>query len=138
MATQQELPLLDFPLDPLESVTKHADSDYRRRTIGGILESYHGNYDILAEALQNAVDAVEDAKLGGSNGPFEIVVTIDLDQNTIAVLDTGIGMTKQEVARALAPNVSFKGSTDVAARKRKAPYRGYKGVGLIFFGLRNG
>lgn len=122
-----------FPVDPLEHVTGGMDVEYRRRTVEGILESYHSNYDALAEALQNAVDAVEDAKLADLKGPFLIEVTVNLNANWISVLDTGVGMSPTEVTSAFAPHVSFKQSSPVQSKRSKQNmYRGYKGVGLTF------
>jgi hypothetical protein len=63
------LQAIQFPLDPLVMVTGGMDAEYRRRTVEGILESYHSNYDMLAESVQNAVDAVEDAKLSDLKSP---------------------------------------------------------------------
>lgn len=82
--------------------------EFRRRTIQGILESYHSSYNVLAEAIQNAVDAVEDAFLEGMPGPYSVEVTVNLTENWIAVLDSGIGMSFQQVTSAFAPNVSYK------------------------------
>jgi len=84
---------IQFPVDPLERGSGGNDIEYRRRTVEGILESYHSNYDVLAEAVQNAVDAVEDAKLEELKAPYLIEVTVNLDGNWIGVLDTGIGMS---------------------------------------------
>jgi len=119
-----------FPLDPLDFIAHKDAMENRRRAIQGILESYHGNYDVLAEAVQNAVDAVEDAHLAGYGEPFLVEVTINLTNNWVSVLDTGIGMSPEQVAAACAPSISFKSPT--AKRDKKNLYRGYKGVGLTF------
>lgn len=122
-----------FPLDPLQSVPGTVDIEYRRRTVEGILESYHSNYDVLAEGVQNAVDAVEDAKLAGLSAPYLVEITINLASNSIEILDTGIGMTPEQVASAFAPHVTFKQSSPVKnKRDRKNMYRGYKGVGMTY------
>ena len=47
---------LKLPANPLEKIVME-DEDHRRR-ITGILESYNSSYDILAESVQNALDAV--------------------------------------------------------------------------------
>ena len=118
-----------YPLDPLAEVVE--TDDYRRSLVSGVLESYNGNYDFLAEAVQNAVDALEDAKLCGLNGPFRLVVTINLIDNSVCILDTGVGMTETDLTRALAPHVSLKADGDIVERRgSKHSYRGYKGVGL--------
>lgn len=116
-----------FPLDPLENV--NPDIDTRRLSVQGILESYHSNYDALSEAVQNAVDAIEDAKLEGLKEPYLVEVTISLAGNWISVLDTGLGMTLDQVKRAFAPQVTYK---QQSKRDQKNLYRGYKGVGLTF------
>ena len=120
---------LVYPLDPLASVVE--TDDYRRSLVSGVLESYNGNYDFLAEAVQNAVDALEDAQLCGLSGPFRLVVTINLTDNSVSVLDTGVGMTETDLNRALAPHVSLKADHQIVERRgSKYSYRGYKGVGL--------
>ena len=120
---------LVYPLDPLASVVE--TDDYRRSLVSGVLESYNGNYDFLAEAVQNAVDALEDAQLCGLRGPFRLVVTINLADNSVSVLDTGVGMTETDLTRALAPHVSLKADGQIVElRGTKHSYRGYKGVGL--------
>ena len=73
-----------FPVDPLDWVGTTNEKEYRRRTVLGILESYHSNYDVFAEAVQNAVDAVEDAYLAGLPEPYLIEVTVNLTNNWVA------------------------------------------------------
>lgn len=124
---------VSFPVDPLERSTSAIDQEYRRRAVEGILESYHSNYDVLSEGIQNAVDAVEDAKLTGLPAPYLVEVTVNLSENSVSILDTGIGMTPEEVASAFAPHVSFKQQSAARPKRdRKNMYRGYKGVGLTF------
>ena len=57
-----------YPHDPLASVVD--GNEYRRSLVSGVLESYNSNYDFLGEAVQNAVDAIEDAKLRGLQWSF--------------------------------------------------------------------
>src|SRR5258708_1151090 len=121
-----------FPVDPLERAGG-SDFEYRRRTVQGILESYHSNYDVLSEAVQNSIDAVEDAYLAGSPAPYLIEVTINFRENWIGILDSGVGMTGEEVTSVFAPHVSFKQQSSPGnKRDKKNMYRGYKGVGLTF------
>ena len=129
MVTRQSEGKVTYPHDPLVPVVQNAD--YRRSVVSGVLESYNSNYDFLAEAVQNAVDAIEDAKLYGHTGPFRLNVTINLLDNYVTVLDTGVGMTESDLARAVAPHVTLKtDGTIIGRRGAKHSYRGYKGVGL--------
>jgi hypothetical protein len=123
----------EFPVDPLVEASGAINIEYRRRAIAGILESYNSNFDVLAESVQNAVDAIEDASLRGETGPFLVEVTVNLRDNWIGILDTGVGMNRQQVRTALGPHVSFKNDpTVLTKRSGKNAYRGYKGVGLTF------
>ncbi len=123
----------DFPVDPLSEGSGTINSEYRRRAIAGILESYNSNYDVLSEAVQNAVDAVEDAVLREEKPPYSVSVTVNLRENWIGVLDTGVGMVRQQVRMALAPHVTFKNDPELLKKRTtKNAYRGYKGVGLTF------
>lgn len=126
----------ELPYNPIDTVMR--SPEHARRTILGVLESYNSNYDALAEAVQNSMDALEDASLNKLPGPFLIDITIDLLANAISILDTGIGMTQDQVCEAFAPSATFKDAVASAAnamikkRGEKHPYRGYKGVGLTF------
>ena len=129
MAAHESEGKITYPHDPLVSVVQVPE--YQRSLVSGVLESYNSNYDFLAEAVQNAVDAIEDAKIIGHSGPFRLDVTINLQENHVSVLDTGVGMTEHDLARAVAPNVSLKiDETIIEQRGAKHSYRGYKGVGL--------
>ena len=121
--------MVTYPHNPLVEVVQ--DDVYKRSLVSGVLESYNSNYDFLAEAVQNSVDAIEDAALTGCEGPFCLEVAINLVENNVSVLDTGIGMTEGDLARTIAPHVSLKVNGEIIRRRgRKHVYRGYKGVGL--------
>ena len=133
MATTMAFPT-GLPFDPLKVAAAAFDDAARRRAVLGVLDSYHSTYDIPSEAIQNAIDAVEDASLLGLPGPYRLEVSIDLESNTISFLDTGVGMNFEQVTQAFAPHVSFK-SISSAHGKRKArnvPHRGFKGIGMTF------
>ena len=120
-----------LPYNPINSVMQN--SEYARRTVLGVLESYNSSYDALSEAVQNSMDALEDAQLNSLPGPYLIDVTIDIKGNSLTVYDTGVGMTEAQVCQAFAPSATFKiDSPTVKSRGDKYPYRGYKGVGLTF------
>ena len=121
-----------FPLDPL-TAGQGFDEESRRRTVTGVLDSYHGNYDVPSEVIQNAVDAVEDAALLGLAGPYLIAVVVNLGDNWMSFLDTGVGMGVEQVARACAPHVSFKEKSEARTKRDKRNmYRGFKGIGMTF------
>ena len=100
------------PLDyPADEVTEDDRLSEARRSVENILESYHRNYDLFAELLQNAVDACEQRWLeeGEAYGNPSIWVTLRLGSaNEITVCDNGVGMTASQFARAVRPNTSFK------------------------------
>ena len=92
-----------------------------------------GSYDVPCEAIQNAVDAIEDAALLKLGGPYLIEIVVNLTENWMSFLDTGVGMTFDEVARAFAPHVSFKNNSPAKSKRTKQNlYRGFKGIGLTF------
>lgn len=119
---------VNLPADPLKNIG--SDYSVHRRTIQGVLASYNNNYDILSEIIQNSVDAVEDQLYTGTTETQTITIIIDLKDNKLSVLDTGVGMTPEECISAFAPHVSFK--DDERRRRYKTKYRGFKGVGLTF------
>jgi hypothetical protein len=121
---------ITFPINPLEKAINN--EEIQRRTVAGVLESYNSNYDVLAEMVQNSVDAVEDAFLSDLPTPYIIEVHINLQKNTISVLDTGIGMSREQAVEAFVPSISFKHNTEIKRKRDKHNYRGYKGVGLTF------
>jgi len=121
---------ITFPVNPLERVFSR--QEIQRRTVAGILESYNGNYDVLTELIQNAVDAIEDAFLSELPEPFVVKVHINLQDNWLSVLDTGTGMNQVQAVEAFAPNASFKNNSLIIQKRGKNSYRGYKGVGLTF------
>ena len=55
-----------------------------------------------------------------SRGPFLLEVKINLKENWISVLDTGIGMASSQVCAALAPSISFKDSPALLKKRKKA------------------
>ena len=98
--------------------------DSLRQGIQNVIDSYHHDWDVLAELCQNAVDAFreKDPPRG------EISVLFDRSSQTIEVLDSGIGMTRERVEKALAPNMGFK--------KGHPKLIGEKGLGLTFCAFR--
>ena len=95
-----------------------------RRIILNILKSYTGYFDIFAELLQNALDALQTRQRFQESGYKPTLwMTIDISSGLVRVVDNGIGMNEEEFRYCLRPNVSFK---------RQADLRGHKGVGATF------
>ena len=65
-----------FPIDPLDHLATRIE--YRQNLIAGILESYNSNYDVFAEVIQNAIDALEDARLSNLPSSYLLEITIHL------------------------------------------------------------
>jgi len=83
--------------------------------------------------VQNAVDALEDAPLLEMAPPYLLEIVINLAENWLSVLDTGVGLASEDIVKAFRPHVSLK--LDQSLRQRRGTvnsYRGYKGVGLTF------
>jgi len=116
--------------DPLEATifqgedNKKIINEAKKREIRNILKCYTGYFDILAEPLQNALDATE-KKFRKASSDYEprIFVEINFHENSITVSDNGSGMNQNEFEYCLAPNISFKTFEDL---------RGNKGVGTTF------
>ena len=91
-----------------------------RKSIKGIDDSYHNFWDILAELLQNSVDAIN--RKEDKTGNIEI--EIDSIKKMIRVKDDGIGIKKDDIPILLSPF-----STD---KEDEFESIGEKGVGLKF------
>ncbi len=96
----------------------------KKREIQNILKSYTGYYDLFAELIQNALDAVE-RRLREEGGAYKsaIWVTIDLRDDSVTVTDNGCRMNVTEFKSFLRPNFSFKDGVTT---------RGSKGVGATY------
>jgi hypothetical protein len=114
--------------DPLLS-NSEADAEIisaaQKRQIRNILKSYVGMYDPFSELIQNAMDAADRRATELKENGYEqrLWLTIDLQENSFAITDNGIGFKEKEFKSFLAPNISFKdGETS----------RGNKGVGATY------
>jgi hypothetical protein len=129
MSTGTVTEQVTFPVNPLDRTGTYSDDNLRRRHIEGILESYNGNYDVVGELLQNSVDAVEDAFLLGLKAPFAIEVTIDLKDNSVSVLDTGVGMSAVEIVKVCVPHESLKPNPAFSTKERQPHTGAIRGSG---------
>lgn len=100
-----------------------------RRELRGILQSYHHYWDILAELLQNARDAIElrrrdQAADGQPVEDGKIHIIVDATNRAVEVIDNGTGIRASFVEEVLAPGGGDKSGTDDQV--------GEKGVGLTY------
>ena len=105
------------------------DDEIIRSNARNIIDSYAHPWDILAESLQNAVDAIEMRAEGEPNCEKFIHITFDESRRSIEVVDSGVGISPDDVTSILTPGKSLK-------RAGVGPgIRGEKGVGLSFMVL---
>ena len=122
--------LFDYePHDPLQD--REASAIEGRLTVHNIIASYHGNYDLFAESVQNAMDAIHERwrAEGDSGYSPRILAIVDLQENTFTVVDNGVGIAGEDCLSVFAPNYSLKSRLIAGGGKR---LRGHKGVGATF------
>ena len=120
-------PLSFQPTGP-DELAAHA-----RNIVKNVLDSYTGRFDILAEAVQNAMDALEvrwGAGLDQADGRKDaevptLKVRLDANANELTVSDNGGGIAGERITKVFTPHLSpkiFEGGAT----------RGHKGVGTTF------
>jgi len=111
-------------LDGFKFLEKTIDEEILRAQAQNILDSYAHPWDLLAEALQNSVDAIEQKVAQDRKAKAQISIVFNCKLRSVEVSDTGIGMSSDELKEVLAPGKSLK--------RGKASLRGEKGVGVSF------
>lgn len=91
-----------------------------RKSIKGIDDSYNNFWDILAELIQNSVDAIN--KKPDKTG--KIKIEVDALNKSIKIYDDGVGIAKEKIPVLLSPFSTDK-ENDIGSI-------GEKGVGLKF------
>ena len=91
-----------------------------RQSIRGIDDSYNNFWDILAEIVQNAIDAIHRGNI--ENG--EVNLYINCMRNEIKITDNGCGIDPEDLPKLLKPFSTNKTGDDSQI--------GEKGVGLKF------
>lgn len=111
-------------LEGFKFLTENVDAGRLKGEARNILDSYSHTWDILAEALQNSVDAIDQRyQQVGNDKPRIIKIVFNAQLRSIEISDTGKGMSADEIKRVLAPHQGYK---------RGGGLRGEKGVGLSF------
>lgn len=106
------------------------------REAENVISSYSKASDFLAEALQNAADAIDVRRATASNDEkvsAAIHITFDRRARRFSVLDTGTGISFNDLQIILTPNVTRKSGPQQRAATSRS--RGHKGVGLSFLAL---
>lgn len=96
--------------DPLETADNSADNEelkFRtiKKRINNVLSDYRNAVDVLAEPVQNAMDAIvraDDSGLYDDDEEPKLTVTIDTEENVIAVEDNGRGFPYEELKQYIA------------------------------------
>lgn len=126
------------PLKILGDTTDTYAAELMRQQVKEIIGSYHHQFDHLYECVQNAVDACERAfvTFGASPDGADYVpmvkITVNLENNSIKVIDNGLGMANEIVTKYFfTPYATMKSGL---ANMRESPtrQRGEKGVGATF------
>ena len=115
----------DSEWDPLKPVLDDAGIlAQKRKEIEGLLISYTGFFDLFSELIQNALDAVDRRAQAEQNSyKPKIWITLNLSENSVKIVDNGMGFTKEQFYSFLSPNISYKSS---------GKDRGNKGVGATY------
>ncbi|MFM9857157.1 ATP-binding protein [Pseudoxanthobacter sp. M-2] len=114
-------PLSENMQDDLED--RSIFQEATKRIVSNILKSYTNYFDVFSELIQNGLDAIDARVKAGQPDTGHISVNINCIENTINVVDNGIGMDARELRYCFRPSVSFK-------NRRES--RGHKGVGATF------
>ena len=121
-----------FEYDEHDPLDRRQASDLEGQlTVHNILKSYRSNYDLFAEAVQNAMDAVHTRwRLEHGTGfTPRVKVIVDLSGNSFTVIDNGTGIPPADCLSVFAPNFSLKSRIRAQPGQR---LRGHKGVGATF------
>lgn len=110
-------------LEGYEFLTETISTNRLQTEARNILDSYSHTWDVLAESLQNSVDAIEQNVKATPDAHALIQIVFNANLRSVEVSDTGVGMSPEQVMSVLAPHQGLK---------RGKGLRGEKGVGLSF------
>jgi hypothetical protein len=116
---------------PERRVASERAEERALREAQNVLSSYSHATDFMAEALQNAADAIDERRAKEQRATARIQIVFDTRDRQLSVADTGVGMSYDDVRVVLTPNVTTKTGRYAPGRRS----RGEKGVGLSFLAL---
>lgn len=102
-----------------------------RKVLNILTHSLYTNREIfLRELLSNASDALEKVRFMQSKGesvrdadlPLEIRITLDRENKTLSVADTGVGMTEEEMIENLGTIAKSGSEQFLKDREKDAPH----------------
>ena len=113
-------------MSELADAFEEIDDSRRRSTIERIVTSYRHPWDIFAELIQNAIDAINAEAEQHRPGEFigDLHIAIDSAQRQITITDNGDGIPSEKVGALIATSISLKRGT--------ANRHGFMGFGLTF------
>lgn len=110
-----------YSMQKIENFLQQLSCEQIRQSVLDIDDSYSNDWDILAELLQNSVDAIRKTD-NANDGQIEI--TVDCQNHLIKVVDNGIGIQPLKLQKLLSLFGTDKKGDDSSV--------GEKGVGLKF------
>jgi len=93
-------------LNDFDFLTETIDDELLRHNAQNILDSYAHPWDILAETLQNSIDAIDLMAEKFKECQKLVFIDFDAKRRAIEASDTGVGMSANDLKRILAPGTS--------------------------------
>jgi hypothetical protein len=113
------------PENRLIAALSRVTEEQFRSNIERIIKSYRHTWDIYAELLQNAVDAIIEQFPTDSNGKGKVFLAIDTAKREVIVKDNGVGIPAEKLVSVLVNGESLK-------RQNGTGKYGFMGFGLTF------
>ncbi|MCW7490970.1 ATP-binding protein [Leptospira meyeri] len=111
-------------MDRIDFLKKTSDNRLRKEIIN-ICDSYNNSSDLLAELIQNSVDAIRKSQeIYGKRNDHKINIKINSNERSIFIQDTGLGIPPDLLPELLAPHGTNKDGSDNLI--------GEKGVGITY------
>lgn len=111
-------------MSKIDFLKKTSDSRLRKEIVN-ICDSYNNSSDLLAELIQNSVDAIRKSQdLYGKTIDHKINIKINSNERSIYIQDSGVGISPELLPELLAPHGTNKDGNNNLI--------GEKGVGITY------